>query len=255
MRKWRSIAVVLAHVAAYVALYQLAHIIYQKPILPSLDALWQSLMGMDEASVLAAYKATYSRWFVVFVVGAGTGGVCGGILGFFPRLGRFFTFDIDFWRSLPATVLVQFFFALFGDNEVTRAAPALYLMFFTTAYYVSRAGASIDRRRFSHLKQLGASTWFVIRESYVYEVLPAFMIALRQGVSLAFLVLISTELIIGSSNNTGIGNRLVDWLFYASYANVVITILLLGLSGYLANIVAKIIQSRLIYWRDPRQEL
>lgn len=243
-----------SRIAIYVGLYELTHLLIQKPLIPSVLELIPIIPELFSAPIATAYIATCSRWISVFMLGVGLGSVIGAILGYFRIFGHALAFDIDFWRSLPATVLVQFFFALLGDNEITRVLPAFYVAFFTAIYYVSRAGSGLDRKRFEHLYTLGASDSFVIWNAYVYEVLPSVILAGRQAISLSFLVLVSTELIIGSSNDVGIGNRLVDWLFYAQYGKVILVIFLLGLTGYLANRFAAL-SLKLVYWRETRGDL
>lgn len=88
-----------------------------------------------------------------------------------------------------------------------------------------------------HLQQLGASNVFIISRWYIYEMLPSIILAARQCISLSFLVLISTELIVGSSGNLGLGNRLVDWFFYSDFEKVVIALVFLGLTGYIVNLL------------------
>ena len=227
----------LCRLGVYLGLYFLASTLLDKPILPPFQSVFSEVPIFFSPEILDDIYATYLRWFVIFIFGVSSATFIGLIVSYYPTLARYLSFDVDFWRSLPATALVAFFFALLGDTPVSRVAPAIYITVFTTLYYILKASQEIDRQKMCHLKQLGASNFFIISKWYLFEMMPSIVIAARQSISLSFLVLISTELIVGSSGNQGLGNRLVDWFFYSDFEKVIIALIFLGLTGYIANLI------------------
>lgn len=239
----------------YIALYSLVSSLLQKPIIPPIPQILNDVPRFFGKEILDDIYATYFRWMAVFFLGVGFATGAGLILSYFPKVAQYLSFDVDFWRSLPATALVAFFFALMGDNSLSRIAPALYITIFTTLFYILKASGEINRNRMLHLKALGASNSFIISKWYLHEMIPSIIVAARQSVSLSFLVLISSELIVGSSGDVGLGNRLVDWFFYADYEKVIIAFIFLGLSGYSANIFVKFLLKKLILKYSGRKNV
>ena len=235
--------------AFYLVAYSLISVLLNVPIFPSLVEVGAEIPAMIKSGIVGDFAITYARWAQVFIVGVGSATFIGIIVSYYKSIARILVKDIDFWRSLPATALVSFFFAAFGDNPYTRIAPAFYITFFTTLFYIARSASLIDRRRQRHLRLLFADDKFIILQWYVLEMIPSIVLAARQSVSLSFLVLISTELIVGSSNNQGVGNRLVDWFFYSDFEKILITLIVLGASGYLANTAANAFSNRILLTR------
>lgn len=234
----RSPLVIILRALCYILVYQILSITINVPAIPSILDLIASIGIVLSMEMSNDWIATIGRWLLVFLISSALGSVTGALLAYKVEIAKMTAFDLDFWRSLPATALVTFFFALGGDNEVTRALPAGYITFFTVIYFTTKAGANLPRVRVDHLSALGASSWFVFRESFLFELFPTIAVACRQALSLSFLVLISTELIVGSGGDVGLGNRLIDWFFYGRFAPALTLILTLGLIGYLANLLA-----------------
>lgn len=245
----RSLAAVAIRAFIYVVVYQFIVLLVDKPILPSATKIAAALDSRFLVSLATDLLPTCLRWCGVFLAGSAAGALLGLVLGYNSRSTAIVTFDLDFWRSLPATALVPFCFALFGDNEITRVFPAFYITLFTVLYYVAKSSNAVSKDRLQHLRTLGAGEAFVLRHCYCLEILPSLMVALRQAVSLSFLVLVSSELIVGSSGNHGVGNRIVDWLFYTQYEQVIAMLIILGTMGYLANLLMKHASAKVLYWR------
>lgn len=240
----------LIHIFAYLILYTIIDYFSDKPAFPSLVLIFKAATTTVYRELLIHFPATLIRWFFVFVLGSFFGVLAGLILGYFYTLHSYLKADIDFFRSLPATALISFVMAAFGDNDAVRSFPAFYITFFTVLFYVAKNAKMLNSPRKRHLAELGASQWFIIRHCIFYELLPSTMIALRQAVSLSFLVLISVELIIGPAGNRGLGLIFYNWLFYTDYANILVGLTFLGIVGYILNILASVIQKKAIYWQE-----
>ena len=220
-----------------------------KPIIVSPVELVKSFNLSFLHVLVNEFLITILRWVIIFIVGT-LSGVLLGILFGFLKFGENFEFDINFWRSLPATVIVSYVIALFGDNEFSRGFPALYVTFFTTFYFTFKFCQNMDKTKILHLKSLGAKNNFIFRNCIYYEMLPTIMTTARQGISLSFLVLIATEIILGSSNNIGIGNTIVNWYFNLDYGNITLFILITGIVGYIANQAMFSLTKKMLFWRN-----
>lgn len=247
---YKNILNVLVHIIIYITIYSIVAKILNKPAFPPFSTLINTFLKDGIVDFLTNLQATLIRWLIVFIAGVIGGVSFGVIIGYFPILHNFLKIDIDFLRSLPATALIVFIMAAFGDNEVSRSFPAFYITFFTVLFYVVKHATVLKHPRINHLVELGASKTFIIKNCIIYELLPPIFIAIRQSVSLSFLVLISVELIVGPSGNIGLGKVFYDWMFYAKYANTIIGLIFLGIIGYILNLIAGWGHRKIIYWQD-----
>ena len=251
-RLFRIIIRIVVYFILYVSLYWFYNVPdpYTKPILVSPIKLYNSINSDFFEILKVDFLSTLLKWMFVFFVGTLSGIFFGIVLGFY-KIGEYLKVDIDFWRTLPATILIFYVITLFGDNWFTRIFIPLYVSFFTSLYLISKfTRNNLNRVKISHLKNLGFNNWFIIKNSIFFELLPEIMITTRQVVSLSFLILISTELILGSSDNHGIGDR-INFYFgnVEHYDYITLLIIVTGFSGYIANRIMFILGNKIIFWK------
>lgn len=239
--------------ALYTSVYALFQGLMSKPAFPPLSALLSK--GIPRAFAEYPYHLfpTLIRWSGVFLLGAIPATFCGGLLGAFPKVHAVLATDIDLFRSVPATAMVMFVMAAFGDNVATRCFPAWYITFFTVLFYVSKHAVAFSRDKVMHLKHLGASQAFIFANCILPELIQVISVALRQAVSLSFLVLVSVEIIVGPSDNRGVGRIMNDWMNNTAYSQIIITLGVLGVCGYLMNVGFELLRRKLVPWL-PDQE-
>src|ERR1043165_1415905 len=239
---------VLLHIIIYLGIYACASAFLKKPAFPSLSVIWQSHLVPSIREIGSDLPYTIMRWLFVFLIGVITAVIIGLLIGYHRRLHATLKADIDFGRSFPATALITFFMAAFGDTEITRSLPALYITFFTVLFYASKHSSLLKNPRVRHLRDLGANSFFILRHCIILELSNPLIIAARQALSLSFLVMISTEFIIGSSHDKGLGKLFYDWLFQTNYGRFLVGLTILGITGYSFNSIGAWIHKRLIRW-------
>ncbi len=189
----------------------------------------------DNTPPFEGYWSTILRWICLFPVAVFFGLACGVIVGSLKKTRGWIGTDLDFWRTLPAILVYFFVSALLGDNIFTRTMPAWYVTFFTVSYFSFRATVQLDERRIWHLHEIGAGWFFILKHCLLYEIAHTVFIGIRQSVSLSFVLLITTELIVGASNNEGIGATFLNWSYQTHYALMLYGLLVTGITGYLLN--------------------
>ena len=244
----KRISIWILRILFYFLIYLFISIILDRPAFPKPWKIVENLFTIVLPGFLHHLPATLFRWFIVFFAGSILGFFMGILIGYFKKIHEIVKFEIDFFRSLPATVLIVFLLAAFGDGHLQRSLPVLYITFFTVLFYVAKHMLILNRRRIQHLLDLGASRIFVLRHCVYYELLPVIMVAIRQAISLSFLVAISVELIVGSFGNIGLGTLLYDWKFNCEYAAIIGGLLVIGTIGFLLNIMMLKLQNKLLPW-------
>ena len=231
----------------YILVYSLISYWLALPALPSVFHIVTFLDYKFTLDLLNGISILLSSWIIVFLFSSFLGVFLGVIIGNNYVLYKFFSYDIDFFRSIPSVLLLIFVFAIIGDNFISRTFPVAYATFFTVIFYIVKATVNINKNRLNHLKDLGANHLELLQVLFL-ELLSPIFIALRQAASLSFLVLISIEIIVGPIVENGIGALLNDWSEYLHYDEIIVTTLIIGIIGYLINLIIYNLHKSIVKW-------
>jgi ABC-type nitrate/sulfonate/bicarbonate transport system permease component len=196
--------------------------------------------------ILQDMIATLVRVFLAFGIAIAIGLPLGLLLGRLERVYRSLEFLIDFFRSTPATALFPLFLLLFGVSDTSKISVAAFssalIIIFNSAYGVIHGKKS----RIFAARLMGASRWQIFRYIIFWESLPQTVIGLRNAVSLALVVVVVTEMFIGT--NAGLGRRIIDAQITYNIAEMYAVILLTGIIGYIFNSLFVLMERRLLQW-------
>ncbi len=190
--------------------------------------------------------ATLERVSVSFIVALALGLPLGLWLGYSEKIYDSIEFIIDFFRSTPATALFPLFLLIFGITDTSKIAVAAFsatlIIIFNTAHGVMHAKKS----RLLAAQIMGATKLQIFRWILFWESLPQTFIGLRSAVSLSLVVIVVTEMFIGTS--VGLGRRIIDAQITYEIPAMYAIILLTGIIGYLLNVFFILIEKRFLHW-------
>jgi NitT/TauT family transport system permease protein len=95
-------------------------------------------------------------------------------------------------------------------------------------------------------KIMGANKWQIFHKIIFWESLPHTIVSFRYAISLSLVVIIVTEMFIGT--NSGIGKKIIDFQFIYDIKGVYVMIFLTGIIGYFLNKGISILESHVIHW-------
>jgi ABC-type nitrate/sulfonate/bicarbonate transport system permease component len=197
-------------------------------------------------TILPDLFSTLGRVLISFFIAVILGVPLGLFLGRSEKLYRSSEFIIDFFRSTPATALFPLFLLIFGITDKSKIAVAAFtsmlIIIFNTAYGVMHAKKS----RVLAAKIMGASKMQIFKWILFWESLPQTFIGLRSAVSLSLVVIIVTEMFIGTS--VGLGRRIIDAQMTYEIPAMYAIILLTGIIGYLLNYIFIILEKKILHW-------
>ena len=244
MRKYSFIGpVVLIAVWAIVARLHLVDSFFLPNPFETISELGRLLIT---GSIIPDLLATLGRVVISFTIALIIGLPLGLWLGRSEKLYRSFEFIIDFFRSTPATAMFPLFLLVFGVTDKSKIAVAAFssmlIIVFNTAYGVMHAKKS----RLLAAKIMGATKAQIFRWILFWESLPQTFIGLRSSVSLSLIVIVVTEMFIGTP--TGIGRRIIDSQITYEIKTMYAVILLAGIVGYLLNLLFLAIEKKVLHW-------
>lgn len=189
---------------------------------------------------------TVWRTVQAFAIASAIGVPLGLALGARERVYRAVEFVVDFFRSTPASALFPLFLILFGVGEGTKVAVAAFgatlVILFNAAYGVINA----RRTRVLAARVMGAGEARILWDVLLWEAMPQILVGMRQGVSLALVIVVVAEMFIGSTD--GLGQRVIvaQSLFESGLMYGVI--FLAGALGYLLNLLFLLVEKRVVHW-------
>ena len=216
-------------------------------LLPSPTASgWALWKGMNGGKLWIDFVQTVNRTVVSTAIAAVIAIPLGIVLGSSERLYRSVEFVIDFFRSTPASALFPLFLVVFGVGDIAKISVAAFgaalVILFNVAYGVMNA----RKTRILAAKVMGASRWRVMRDVVLMESLPQTFVGLRNGVSLALVIIIVAEMFIGSQD--GLGHRVFEAQQLFEMPEMYAAIFAAGALGYALNVLFLAIEKSFVHW-------
>ena len=211
--------------------------------LSTFRSLWQ---GMDGGPLGFDFVKTVYRTAAATAIAAVIAIPLGIVLGSSERLYRSLEFVIDFFRSTPASAMFPLFLVLFGVGDETKIAVAAFgailVILFNVAYGVMNA----RKTRLLAARVMGASRLQVLIDVMLLESLPQTFIGLRNGVSLALVIIVVAEMFIGSQD--GLGHSVFEAQQLFDMPRMYAAIFAAGALGYGLNLLFLLVERRFVHW-------
>jgi len=216
-------------------------------LLPSpTKTFWALWKGMNGGALGFDFLKTVERTTYATLIAAAIALPLGIVLGSSERLYRSVEFVIDFFRSTPASAMFPLFLVLFGVGDKTKisvaAFGAMLVILFNVAYGVMNA----RKTRLLAAKVMGASRLRVLTDVMLLESLPQTFIGLRNGVSLALVIIVVAEMFIGSTD--GLGHRVFEAQQLFEMPDMYAAIFAAGALGYWFNLMFLVVERRFLHW-------
>lgn len=218
---------------ALLALWQIAAVIVNMPILPAPSTVF--LVFLKELKNELPLHVAVSLWRVIagMLLSVLVAAPVGLLIGGSKRLNQLFSPVIYLLHPIPKVVFVPVVILFLGIGDTSKIVIMFLILFFQIVVLVRDQASGIAPQLLQSLQSLGAGRRALFRFVYLPASLPAILTALRQSIGTAVAVLYITEL---SATKYGLGyyiyyrgSTLLD--YPAMYAGV-IAMSLLGLGMY-----------------------
>ena len=236
-------------VIGFIALWYLAVVVevVDPVLLPDpVDAARAVWTGMTGGSLLDDFLRTVERTTYSIVIAAVIAIPLGILLGSSERLYRSVEFVIDFFRSTPASAMFPLFLVVFGVGDETKILVASFGAALVILFNVSYGVMNARKTRILAARVMGAPKLRVLTDVVLLESLPQTFVGLRNGVSLALVIVIVAEMFIGSVD--GLGHQVIDAQMLFEMPEMYAAIFVAGALGYAFNLMFLIIEKRFVHW-------
>ncbi|NCB43220.1 MAG: ABC transporter permease [Clostridia bacterium] len=190
--------------------------------------------------------STLLRVVVGFILAAFLGIPVGLFMGYYKKVYSAFEILIDFFRSLPALALFPLLMFIFGIGDASKIATTVFscslVMAVNSIYGVTNSKST--RKIVAFLMDATPSEIFL--KIIFMDALPQIAIGMRTSLSLAVVVVIVTEMFIGTT--WGVGHRIFEAQLTYRVPEMYSSIIIAGLIGYILNKIFVTTERILIPW-------
>jgi NitT/TauT family transport system permease protein len=197
------------------------------------DTLTALREGLRNAKLINAFGMTFGRalggFLIATVIGVPLGLVLGGIAAVQRMLGNV----VDALRSMPATALYPLFMFAFGSGSLSKIAVAAFVCTWAIAIYTAHGvSGSGQTRRFLLRMHRVSRTQFLL-DGLLFPAMPAIIGGMRTAVSLAVVLTIGIEMIVGTTS--GLGQAIFNAQNTYQIPDMYAAIVLAAVGGVLVN--------------------
>ncbi|GAA4364616.1 ABC transporter permease [Paeniglutamicibacter cryotolerans] len=188
---------------------------------------------------------TMLAWAIGLAVAVLTALVLGLVIGMSPFLRRATNSTIEFLRPIPSVALIPLAVLLFGVKIESSLLLIIYACFWQVLIQVLYGVADVDNVAMQTAKSYGFSYLQQIRDVIFPTMLPYLMTGIRLAASVALILAITAELIIGSD---GLGKEIALAQSGGAIAGMYALIVATGLLGLAINVITRIVEKRILAW-------
>ena len=171
---------------------------------------------------------------------------CGLIIGTNKTVNRALSPLIELLRPIPPTAMISLSILWFGIGEPSKVFIIAWASFFPMVLNIIGGVQQVDRIHILAAKTLGAGYFSIFTNVILRSAVPNIVIGMRNGFSMAFISLVAAELIASTS---GIGYFIQDARYLYKIVDVFVGIIVIGLIGFLINMILLKAEKALIRWK------
>lgn len=249
-RRLQPVLLGAAGVLAFLAVWQLlptigvVNALYVPPASEVISALGRMVGDLH-------YWRTIGNTLITWGLGLGIAGVLalvlGTIVGLVPWLRRSTRSTVEFLRPIPSVAIIPLAILMFGLNRDATLVIVVFATFWQIFIQVLYGVADVDPVARDTQRSFGIPA----RSRFVHLVLPSalpyIMTGIRLGATVALILTVTGELIIG---NDGIGRLLTQRATAADYAGVYALVVTAGLLALIINLVVRAVERRALGWHQ-----
>jgi len=209
-------------------------------------AFWK---GISDGSLFTHIGASYFRILLGWAIGCALAVPFAILAGRVPLVRLVLDPYIEFFRFIPPIAFITLFMIWLGLGELSKVSLIVYTAFFTTFLNTMAGAMSVEKERIRAAQCLGATRLQVFFKVIVPATIPYIVTGIRLALGLAFMTVVAAEFIAAEA---GIGFLIFNSRLFAQTDNVFVGIITLGLMGFTANWLLKVILSRIAYRYDVK---
>ena len=194
-----------------------------------------------------AVGETMLAWVIGLVMAIVLAVVLGFIIGSSMFLRKFTNSTVEFLRPIPSVALIPLAVLLFGVKIESTLMLVVYASFWQVFIQVLYGVADVDNVAMQTAKSYGLSSMARVRHVVFPTALPYLMTGIRLAASVALILAITAELVIGSP---GLGREIALAQSGGAISGMYALVLATGLIGVVINLLMRFIERKTLSWHS-----
>jgi ABC-type nitrate/sulfonate/bicarbonate transport system permease component len=215
-------------------------------VLPPLSAILSAVATeLRTQAFWGAVGDTLVQWALGLAVAVAAGVSLGVVIGSIGWLRRATASLIEFLRPIPSVALVPLAVLLFGTQLRSALVLIVYASFWQVLVQTLYGVADVDPIADQTARSYGLGRWARVRHVLWPTALPFVVTGVRLAASVALILAITAELVIGSP---GLGQQIAAAQGGGATALTYGLILVTGLLGLMVNVGVRAVERRVLRW-------
>ena len=248
-RRLHPIAISLLLPATAILLLELLSRIGYLPanLMPAPSEVLNTIFWLGQHGLAQHVVASTIRVGIGFFLGTLLAIPVGCLVGLSSRASQLIDPSIQGMRAIPSLAWGPLLLLWLGIDETPKIALITIGAFFPIYMGVVSGLRGVDRKMIEVAELYGLSKTAQIQRVYLPAASPAILTGLRNGLSLAWMFMVAAELIAASH---GLGYLLSDGRESSRADIVLAAILILAVLGKISDSLVRLVEQRLLKWRD-----
>lgn len=214
---------------------------------PPTVVLERFVMNFAYADFWVAVGNTMKAWILGVVISTVLGIIFGIMFGSSKFLVKATHSTVEFFRPIPAVALIPIAALLFGPRIGTELMIIIYACFWVVLIQVFYGISDLDKVAVDTARTLGMNFMQRVRYLIFPTLLPFLMTGLRLSATIALILAISVELIVGTP---GLGQEVAFAQINGSAPAIYALIITSGLLGIAINMLMRFIERKTLFWHE-----
>ncbi|MGC5224758.1 ABC transporter permease [Micromonospora sp. DT81.3] len=190
---------------------------------------------------------TMTAWFLGLLIATVAATVLGTIIGLVPFLRRATHTTVEFLRPIPSVALIPLAVLLYGIQLQAALVIIVFASFWQVFVQVLYGVADVDAVARDTARAFGLTRAERVRYLILPTTLPYLMTGLRLAASVALILAITAEMVIGTP---GLGRAIVFYQAAGDWVGVYSLVVVTGLLGLAINLVFRLIERKSLAWHQ-----
>ncbi|MCD8356391.1 MAG: ABC transporter permease [Clostridia bacterium] len=216
-------------------------------LFPSPAKIWQAFVkSVGNGNLQANILVSLRRVLIGYIYGAVLGIVVGVVFGLSKKTYRLFSFLLEILRPIPIIAWVPVLIMILGIGELSKIIVIMIGSFWSIFLNTYDGIRSVDTRYLEVADMFMKTKRETVCNVMLPAALPSIFTGLRIGIGSAWISVIGAELIASSA---GLGYMISYSREMAQPANMYVSVLMIGIIGFLLNTILKFIETRMEWKR------
>ena len=215
---------------------------------PPLSAVLEKLLSLITTAEFWEYCLSTTRTWALGLAIASLAGVLAGLfIGLTPGARKYTHSTIEFLRPIPSVALIPGVILLFGSRYQSGVVLITYAAFWQVLLQMLYGLNDIDAVARDTARSFRFSRWGFVRHVAWPTLLPFLFTGMRLAAAMALVLAVTAEMVIGSH---GLGRGIVVAQASNATTEAYALVLVAGLMGVGINVLARVMESRILQWHS-----